>query len=225
MSERFVLQTTQEELEHQFKANIDQELHFESDFNISAGAIQPVIIQKNEQPNVEKAKWGLIPPGADEERAGKDNCLFGIDNLDKEEWPVELIETQRTLIPASGFYKWKSTEKKTTPFYVRMLSDDLMALGGIYNQWKSASGREIYSFAVLTTESNALIEPVDDRMPIVVMPQSYKAWLNADIPSQQVLEEINNYPSMLTQMIVNRVTDKINDINNNGAELIQPIPK
>lgn len=225
MSKRFVLHASQNEIEDYFSAEGDAGLNISSDYNISAGAIQPIIIEKEGEHKIKQAKWGLIPPNADDEREGRDNCLFKLEDMKEDDWPANLIETRRTLIPASGFYKWKSIENQSTPFYVRMLASDIMPLAGIYTRWESESGRKIYSFAILTTQANALVEPIDDRMPLVIQPQSFTDWLNEEVPSAEILKEIDEYSSMLTKMIVNRVTEEVNDINNNGAELIQPIPK
>lgn len=225
MSNRFVLESTKSELENVFSVEVNESFSITPNYNISAGTIQPIIIETDGVRKIKQAKWGLLPPDAEDERAGKDNCVFAYERLQEDEWPGELLETQRTLVVASGFYKWKTTEKKSTPFYVRPISEKPMGLGGLYTRWKSSSGREVYSFALLSQPASALIEPIDDRMPLLVRPQSFDEWLNDETPVAETLEEIESYPSMLAEMIVNRVSEKINDINNSGKELIQPIPK
>ncbi len=225
MSKRFVLHASQSEVERYFSVEADPGFKITSNYNISAGALHPLILKDEGQSQVIQAKWGLLPPDAENEREGKENCIIPVEDLQEDDWLHECIEKRRALVPASGFYKWKSTENKTTPFYVRMLSGTIMALGGIYRRWKSSSGREVYSFAILTTEANALIEPVADRMPVIVRPENFEKWLNENVEAEEIFGQIEDYPTMLTEMIVNRVSEEVNDINNNGPELIQPIPK
>ncbi len=225
MSKRFVLHASKEEIKNYFSVDADVEFNIKPNYNISAGAIQPIVVGEEEQRKIKKAKWGLIPPDSDNERAGKDHCVVQVEESREEDWIEESFEERRALIPATGFYKWKDTENKSTPFYVRLLSGNIMALGGVYRRWKSESGREVYSFAVLATEANALVEPVDDRMPVIVRPDDFEQWLDKKTNPEEILKQIEDYSAMLTEMIVNRVSEDVNDINNNSAGLIQPIPK
>lgn len=225
MSERFVLHAPKSEIENFFAIKVEAGHNITANYNISPGSLHPLVINNGNKREIKQAKWGLIPPEAKDERAGKDEYSITAEKLDSEEWLKECVEQRRALVPASGFYKWKATENKTTPFYVRMLSDALTALAGIYSIWESSRGRKLYSFAILTTESNALIEPIDERMPVVVRSEKFEFWLDNEIQSSEILEEIAGSPAMLTEMIVNRVTEEVNDISNNRAEMIQPIPK
>ncbi len=225
MNKRFALAASKEDIENYFSVEAETKLNITPNYNISAGALQPIIIEDDGRKHIKQAKWGLIPPEAENERAGKENCIVPVEGLKDNEWLGECVEKRRALIPASGFYKWKSTENKSTPFYVRMLSGNIMALGGIYNRWESSAGRQLYSFAILGTEANALVEPIDDRMPVIVRTQNFEKWLDKNADAKKMLQQIEDYPTMLTEMIVNRVSEEVNDISNNEPKLIQPIPK
>ncbi len=225
MSERFVLHAPEPEIESYFGVKTESGHTINPNYNISPGTLHPLVIENENQREIKQAKWGLIPPDAKDERAGKDSYSAPLEELDDGEIFTECIEQRRALVPASGFYKWKSTENKTTPFYVRMLSDELTALAGIYSIWESTSGRKVYSFAILTTKSNALVEPIDERMPVIVRSEQFERWLNEKNKPSEILEEIAEGPTLLTEMIVNRVSEEVNDISNNSPQLIQPIPK
>lgn len=225
MSRRFALAVGQSKVEKYFSVKTEAGFNITPDYNISAGAVHPLILHENGQRRVKRAKWGLIPADAEDEREGREHCNIPVGDANKDEWYQECLEKRRALIPASGFYKWKTTENKSTPFYVRMLAGDIMALGGVYSRWKSEGGLDIFSFAVLTQKATPLVEPVDSRMPLIVHKNNFKVWLDSKTEADSALEQVQSSSSGLTDMIVNRVSEQVNDITNSGSDLIQPIPK
>lgn len=224
MSDRFVLEASKEEVEELFGVSTARDDFFKPDYNITPGSLIPVVYEEDEERKVYNFRWGLIPPDAEEEIEGNDNYVVPIEDLGEDEWLTECIGRRRCLIPANGFYKWKFSEKKSTPFYIRLLSNQLTAMAGVYSVWKSSAGRDVYSCAMLTTEANTLIQPVDDRMPVFVHPDDYEQWLGVGELSESELKEVMNGYAM-TELTVNRVSEDVNDTENNGPELIQPIPK
>ncbi|SMO37432.1 SOS response-associated peptidase [Fodinibius sediminis] len=224
MSDRFVFQATKEEVEHQFKVHSEREDYFESHFNITPGSLISAVYREEGQRKINNFIWGLIPPDAENERSGAENYEVTLGEIQEEEWKIECLEKRRCLIPASGFYKWKTTKKKNTPFYIRLLSNQLMALAGIYTVWKSSSGRDVYSCSMLTTEANALVQPVGERMPVIIDREYHSTWLGEDALDERTLDRlIQSYP--MSQMAVNRVSEEVNDKENDDPQLIQPIPK
>ena len=224
MSDRFVFEATKQQVEQQFDVSTERTDFFESDYNIIPGSRIPVVYHEEGSRKIYSFSWGLVPPDADEEIEGKENFEYPLEGVQDDDWLNECLMQRRCLIPANGFYKWKFSEKKSTPFYIRLLSNQLTAIAGIYSVWKSSSGRDVYSCAMLTTEANALVQPVDDRMPILLNPQQYEKWLTKKELSETDIEQfLNAYK--VTDLAVNRVSEDVNNPENNSKELIQPIPK
>ena len=225
MSDRFVLHAPKDEIETLFEISSTREDYFEADYNITPGSMHPIVVNNEGAREHHQARWGLIPPDADEERAGKGNYAISAEEVRDNDWQAECVNQRRCLVPANGFYKWKSSEKKTTPFYIRLMSNKLTAFAGVYSLWQSSSGRDVYSFAILTTKANTLVEPVDDRMPVLLRRADFNRWLGGDELTSAMHKELLAEPYPLTEMAVNRVDEAVNDISNNSPELIQPIPK
>src|SRR5699024_7288526 len=112
-----------------------------------------------------------------DERSGNNNNIIPSEDIFENDWITECANKRRCLVPVNGFYKWKSSKKRQTPFYIRLLSNELTAFAGIYHIWTAPSGRKAYSFAILTTRANNLIEPVDDRMPVFLRNNNFRQWL------------------------------------------------
>lgn len=224
MSDRLALHASQEEIEEFFGVSTHREDFFEPNYNIDPGTLLPVVYEEEEERQIYTFQWGLIPPDADSQEEGKEHYVVKAEELTGESWLEECLQNRRCIVPANGFYKWKASKKKNTPFYIRLLSNRVAGFAGIYSTWQSARGRDVYSFAIITTQANALVQPVDDRMPVILHPGDYEVWLskeNRDISTLQGLLK----PLSLSEMAVNRVSEKVNDVSNNGPEVIQPIPK
>ncbi len=223
MSDRFVRHASQQTIEERFGVSTQRSDYFDPNYNITPGSRVPVVYVEEQERKIYDFQWGMIPENADNEKAGLDHLNIPVEALGDDRY-AKVFRKQRCIVPANGFYKWKFSEKRTTPFYIRLLSNEVMGLAALYAIWEASSGRSVYSFALLTTEANALVQPVDTRMPVILDPEDYSTWLGEDeapiTPDSDLLK-----PYDLTQMAVNRVTEEVNDPDNNNPELIQPIPK
>lgn len=223
MSDRYVMHASKEQVERMFDVSTNRNDYFNSNYNITPGTLIPTVYRENDERNIYNFLWGLIPPGAEDEREGEEHYDVPVDDDNKPEWLEECFEKRRCIIPASGFYKWKTTKKNSTPFYIRLLSQPLIGIAGIYSVWRSPAGRDVYSCAQLTTRANALVQPVDDRMPVILEPEDFEIWLDQETDTEKLQKLLKPYS--MTEMAVNRVSDEVNDTENNSGKLIQPIPK
>lgn len=223
MSERLARHSEKHIIEEEFQVSTHRDDFFDPDYNISPGSLMPVVYEEGAERKIYTFRWGLIPKNADAESEGKEHYEARAEEIEEDEWLSDCFEKRRCIIPANGFYKWKTSEKSSTPFYVRLLNREIAGFAGLYSVWQSESGRDVYSFSLLTTEANALVQPVDDRMPVILKPGNYDQWLNKDTDSAELKDLLK--PLGMTEMAVNRVSEKVADLNSQGPELIQPIPK
>ena len=80
------------------------------------------------------------------------------------------FESQRCLVPIQGYYEWKDKQ----PYFVH--ADGPLALAGLWDHWEGHE-QAITSFAVITTEPGDVMRVLHHRMPVVLSPEDYKAWL------------------------------------------------
>src|SRR3989304_1019131 len=97
------------------------------------------------------------------------------------------IRRRRCLVPADGFYEWKRTGGRKQPYYVRMRDGATFAFAGIWEFWKGEGGDTIESCALLTTGPNELLEPIHDRMPVIIPPGGYDLWLSPMVHAPSAL--------------------------------------
>jgi putative SOS response-associated peptidase YedK len=216
MSERIALFASKDEIEDFFQCQTERVSIFEPHYNIAPAQHIAIIISEDDELSIGRARWGL-GEGDDQSRhtISKEDAVAGIKNR----------TLKRCIIPVSGFYKWKSAGKRADhPFFIRMLNESVMPLAGVLLTETSDEGRDRRSCAIINTEANALIQPLDPFMPLQLDRELSKQWLDGTTDAEGIIEEAEQL-FLLTEMSALRVSKKVNDLSQNSPALIQPLPK
>ena len=125
-------------------------------------------------------KWGLVPSWAKDPSIG--NKLINARGETVAEKPSfrHAFKKQRCLMLADGFYEWKREGKTKQPYYIRMKDHRLFAFAGLWERWEKEESA-IESCSLITTGPNALMEPIHNRMPVILPEQSYSSWLDSGL--------------------------------------------
>lgn len=130
---------------------------------------------------------------------------------------------KRCLIVADSFYEWKRLDSKTKiPMRIKLKSNELFSMAGLWENWKSPEGKSIYSCSVITTSPNELVQDIHDRMPVILNPEDEKYWLDPSITDTTKLNPLLK-PLDHTLMEAYEVSPLVNSPKNNSIELIQKI--
>jgi putative SOS response-associated peptidase YedK len=112
--------------------------------------------------------------------------------------------------------------KTKKPLYVHMKDGSPMVFAGLWESWKSPEKDIVESCTILTTVSNKLIVPLHDRMPVILHPQEYDAWLNREMNDPEQLKHFYQpYPSELMEMYP--ASPLVNSTKNEGPDLIKHV--
>src|SRR5439155_14192657 len=126
------------------------------------------------------------------------------------------FEHWRCLVPASGFYDWKATRSGKQPYYIRPKSKDLFRLAGVTELWRGPDG-PVRTVCLITTEPNELMRGIHDRMPVIVPPEDFGAWLDpADSEPEHLMLFIRSYPAK--RMAAHPVSKAVSNARNEGLE-------
>ncbi|MGG6293069.1 SOS response-associated peptidase [Leptolyngbya sp. AN02str] len=153
-------------------------------YNIAPTQTIAVVRMLAEEPAPQLAfmHWGLIPSWSKDPKMGA--RLFNARSETVEEKPSfrTAFKRRRCLIPADGFYEWQKMEDGKQPyfFYLPGKEGDRQPFGfaGLWEHWEAGDGSVMESCTILTTEANADMEDIHDRMPVIVKPEDYDRWLN-----------------------------------------------
>ena len=163
--------------------------------NISPGQQATAIIHENDNNRLVNYRWGLIPSWAKDPSIG--NRLFNARAETVAEKPsfARAFQKRRCLIPADGFYEWQKTGKIKTPLRFSLKSDRPFCFAGLYETWISPEKEPVHSCTIITTESNGLIRPFHDRMPVIVPKDKEAFWIDPDNCHQkELLSILKPYP-------------------------------
>ena len=182
---------------------------------------QETIVLVNEGPQIvpRMMKWGLIPPWSKPE---KPTIYINLraDTLQTKPTFTKFLRTSRCIVPADGFYEWKTEGKMKTP-YRFVLEEGIFGFGGIYQESMDAKGTVHYTFCLITTEPNEVVAKVHDRMPVIVSKALASNWLNPKTLLSDVIACLGPYPAK--SMKSYPVSTKLNSAKFDSEELIKPV--
>jgi putative SOS response-associated peptidase YedK len=142
--------------------------------------------------------------------------------MEKPMWRTP-FKKRRCLVVADGFYEWKKLDAKTKqPYAFGLASGDALAFAGLYEHWKAADGREMDTYAIVTTGPNEVTAPVHNRMPVILKPGDYDRWLSRDDTVLPPIDLLRPYDADLMQSW--KVDARVGNVRNNDSALILANP-
>jgi putative SOS response-associated peptidase YedK len=191
-----------------------------SRFNVAPASEMPVII-RSERNRLAIMRWGLVPRWTKDIRAAKPLINARAETLAEKPAFRSPLKTHRCLVPASGFFEWKTERTKKIPHYIRLIDDPLFSFAGLYDQWCNPEGVTVSTYTVITCEANPLVAPLHDRMPVILSRQNEERWLDPDPVSPDDLKKILvPYPAGCMEAIP--VLDLVNNTAIDDERVIQP---
>ncbi len=123
-------------------------------------------------------RWGLLPSFVKDPKTFPTLINARSEEVHAKSSFRNAMRWRRCLLPADGFYEWTGPKGKRRPFMLRPRNAKLIAFAGLYERWRDGQGGEIDTVVILTCPSNALVATLHDRMPVVLTPEDYAAWLD-----------------------------------------------
>jgi putative SOS response-associated peptidase YedK len=187
-------------------------------YNVAPTQFMPVIRSVDGKRKLELMYWG-IP-----RMLGKDLVKEIINTRsDKAFTPFwkKQVTKQRILIPANGFYEWKKEKGGKTPFLIKLPTNEMYAFAGIWNSWKDKDGNEFNAYSIMTSEPNAEMRSVHDRMPVILRREDEDKWLSEEITDEQIQEMMWTPEDGYLDMF--EVSRDVGNVRNNSKDLLAPV--
>ena len=220
MCGRFTLTADIQTVAQAFHATAPSSLQTMPRYNV-APTQDVVAVINNGSRHLEMLRWGLVPSWAKEESVGTRMINARAETLAEKPSFKRLLHSRRCLIVADGFYEWAQEPgtKSKTPMYITLKERELFAFAGLWDSWRNDSGQQLRTCTVITTEPNALMAPIHNRMPALLLPDALTTWLDPDMQDEQELRHLLiPYPTEL--MVARPVSRLVNDPKHDSAELI-----
>jgi putative SOS response-associated peptidase YedK len=185
---------------------------------------QPVLVIPNRsQRLLRPARWGLMPHWSKDRSAGNRLINVRAETLAARPQFRTLLERQRCLIPADGFYEWKRAgTRQRAPYYIHARDGQPLALAGLWDVWHPPQGEPLASCTIITTAPNELVAELHERMPVILPPEAYEAWLN---PRSTHADALLSWlaPCPADWLSVHAVSELVNSPANEDPACIAPV--
>jgi putative SOS response-associated peptidase YedK len=189
-------------------------------YNIPPGTDIPVIRLSPEGRRVlHLLRWGLVPHWAKDPSIGARLNNARAEGMREKPSFRDAFRRRRCLIPANGFYEWKTEGRVKQPWYFSLRSGEPLSMGGLWESWRAPDGEVLRTCAVITTGPNAVMAPVHDRMPVIIAPEHWEDWLAA--PADAVEALLAPYPAEAMQAW--KVGRRVSRTTEDDAGLIEPL--
>lgn len=171
-------------------------VHFSPSRNVSPGQHIPAVIGSDPGNVLASYLWGLIPFWARDPSIGAKLINARAETVAQKPSFKNAFAQRRCLIPADGFYEWKKEGNKKIPYYFFLKSGSPFVFAGLYEQWIAPDKKRVETCTIITTQANAVVEPIHDRMPVIVPKDQQGLWLSTQMQDpSRLLDILKPYPA------------------------------
>jgi len=205
--------------------NVFDDSYLAPSYNVAPQSLQPVVRLDSEtgQRELTVMRWGLVPFWAKDAKIGYSTINAKSETVTTSPAFREAMKRRRCLVPAEWFYEWQKIDAKTKqPYAIGLRDDSLFAFAGLWETWKDKTKDQVLeTYTVLTTDPNELMEPIHNRMPVILAPRDYQRWLEPGEPTHLPVDLLRPYPA--EEMKAWKVGSAVGNVRNNAPGLIAPI--
>ncbi len=191
-------------------------------YNIAPGQYIVIVRPERDQRVADVAFWGLIPGWVKDPNAFSKPINARAETLEEKPSFRGAFRRKRCLIPASGFYEWKSEGRAKLPFYIHPANaGEPFAFAGLMEDWHGPHGEVMVSACIITTEPNTLMAPIHNRMPVILPREAWPLWLDPAAQTRELRPLL--VPCPAEGMAAHPVGQAVGDVRNDGPELVLPL--
>jgi putative SOS response-associated peptidase YedK len=161
-----------------------------------------------------------VPPWAKDAKIGYNTINVRAEEAASKPVFREALKKRRCLVPADAFFEWQRLDPKSKrPFAIGLKSGDPYAFAGLWESWRPRDGDPLETFSILTIDPNEVVEPIHNRMPVILEPKDYERWLDPGDPQRPPVDLLRPYPA--DQMHAWPVSDRVGNVRNNEPALLE----
>jgi putative SOS response-associated peptidase YedK len=190
-------------------------------FNVAPTDEALVVVQRDDRRAVTAYRWGLIPHWAESAKVGSRMFNARAETLTSSPAFRDAFVRKRCLVPVDGFYEWRREGAVRQPFLIGRADGMPLVLAGLWSGWRDPTTEQVVrTFTIVTSGPNEQMADLHDRMPVVVPEEVWPLWLDATTDPSELRAILE--PNDDTRLLIRPVSRLVNDVRNDGPELIEP---
>ncbi len=196
------------------------ELDLKPRFNIAPTQTVPVVHIDDAGNRVfTDARWGLIPSWVKDTQELQHPINAKAETAAIKPMFSHAYRKSRVLVPADAFYEWQAIADVKQPWLIHLKDNEPMGMGGLLERWQGPE-REVTTFAILTIDANSLMSKIHDRMPVIIRPEDYAAWIDPNFTEVIKIQAMAQpYPDRFMEAYP--VSRRVNSPQNDSPDLIE----
>ena len=206
----------QPEIERRFGAEFVEA--WEPRYNIAPRQEVPTIRSRTSS-RIDQFEWGFRPHWVDDPADWPHPINARAETVAEKPAFRDAFRSNRCLVLADGFYEWQSTRDGTQPYRIELADRAPFAFAGLWAEWEG-NGTTHHSITIITTDSNAVVDPIHDRMPVMLQREEEATWLSAE-EHGSLQELLDPFPS--DRLRAYPISTRVNTPSNDSPDIIDPI--
>lgn len=200
------------------------EADFPARFNIAPTQAVPVVLVEDGARRIAQHRWGLVPEFAPDLASGPLMFNARAETLAQKPAFRSALQRRRCLVPADGWYEWRSVGRFKQPYLIRRPDREPFMFAGLWESWARPGGEPLRSVAIVTVTASPDLASVHDRMPAVLPPEAWEAWLDTRVDGRSLaLRGLHPAPVGTFETVT--VGARVNQATNDGPEVQEPAPE
>ena len=235
MCGRYAATSSPEKLAEEVEAEDATGGGLREDYNVAPTKDVPVVRERTDDDGtrirrIELMRWGLVPSWAKDTTIGNRMINARIESVaDKAAFRLA-AKRRRCLVPADGWYEWappSPDQRGKQPYFMTRSDGHPLAFAGLYELWRPKEAESdapwLVTVTVITEPAIGVLAEIHDRMPYVLAPDQWDRWL--DTQTTDVTGLLVATPEdYVAQLEVRPVSTAVNNVRNNGPELVSVVP-
>ncbi len=169
--------------------------------------------------HLDELRWGLVPSFTKDLAACKHPINARSETAATSGMFRSALKTRRCIVPADAFYEWKAMTDGKQPYAIARTNGAPLAFAGLWEGWRHPEGETWRTFTIMTTSANMDMQRLHDRMPVILEPADWPAWLGEVEADPTALLR----PAAAGVVRLWPVSRAVNSVRNNGAALLDAI--
>jgi len=194
---------------------------FPPSYNVAPMQSVRVIRAHGDEYLVDHARWGLVPSWAKDPAIGSRMINARLETIDAKPSFRTAFAKRRCIVPASGYYEWRTEGGVKTPYFIHTADASPLAFAGLLEAWRaSADDAWLITTSIVTTAARGPMKDIHDRQPVMMRPDAWRTWLDAASTADDLFAAAAADAPDLTWHEVGKA---VGNVRNNDPSLVEPV--